>query len=352
MTSLGGYILASLVLALLFTPIVRKLAFVIGAVDQPNARKVHSRIMPRLGGVAIYMAFVLMVLATQTLTKQTIGLLLGATIIVGLGIVDDVREVTPKVKLLLQFVAATILICFGIEVEFITNPFGGIIQLGWFSIPVTLLWIIGVTNAVNLVDGLDGLAAGIAGIAAGTLGVVAWMQGKHIEAGLALILMGSIFGFLRYNFYPAKIFMGDSGSMFLGFTLSALSIMGLAKSAAVISLFIPILVLGVPIMDTLFAIIRRYINKQPIFQADKDHLHHRLLASGLSHPQTVMAIYVINVTLASSAVLLTVLTTTQSVFILVAVSVLVLVGANKLGVLGRKKVQPEPVVYEKTTIGG
>lgn len=352
MTSLGGYVLASLVLALMFTPIIRKMAFVIGAVDQPNARKVHSRIMPRLGGVAIYLAFVLVVLASQTMTKQTIGLLLGATIIVGLGIIDDMREVSPKAKLLLQFVAATVLICFGIEVEFITNPLGGIINLGWFSIPVTLLWIIGVTNAVNLVDGLDGLAAGIAGIAAGTLGVVAWTQGKYLEASLALILMGSILGFLRFNFYPAKIFMGDSGSMFLGFTLSALSIMGLAKSAAIISLFIPILVLGVPIMDTLFAIIRRYMNNQPIFQADKDHLHHRLLASGLSHPQTVMAIYAINIILSSSAVLLTVLTTTQSVFILVAVSVLVLVGANKLGVLGRKGVSTETVVYEKTTIGG
>jgi len=335
----GGSLLAALAL----TPLVRRLAFRVGAVDQPNERKVHARIMPRLGGLAIYLAFLVVVLATQSISQSLRGLLLGGTVVVILGVLDDIIEISPKIKLLGQLVAGGILIYHGVEVNQIANPFqvgGEIPPFPWYlSIPVTLFWVVGVTNAVNLVDGLDGLAGGVAAIAAGTIGIVVLtdVYGFNDYLGtIAFILAGATLGFLRYNFNPARIFMGDSGSLFLGFTLSAFGLMGVAKSATIISLFVPILILGIPIFDTLSAIVRRMINGQPIFQADKEHLHHRLLASGLSHKQTVLAIYAINLVLSASAVLLTKLNTSQSLIILVALAVLALIGADKLGFFSRK----------------
>jgi UDP-GlcNAc:undecaprenyl-phosphate GlcNAc-1-phosphate transferase len=252
------------------------------------------------------------------------------------GLLDDTYGLSPKVKLLGQIVAALVAVQFGYRVEFITNPFnGGIIDLVdlKLSTPVTLFWIIGITNAINLIDGLDGLAAGTSAIAAVTMAVVAWSEGLPEIAVLALILAAAVLGFLKYNFNPAQIFMGDSGSLFLGFNLGALAIEGLTKGATVISLFIPIVILGIPIMDTMFAIIRRFSNGQPIFQPDKKHLHHCLLELGLSHKQTVLAIYGINVFLGASAVLLNRLSTAQSYMVLIGIATLVLIGANKLGVL-------------------
>ncbi len=352
------YFGGSLLVALALTPLVRRLAFRVGAVDNPNDRKVHARIMPRMGGLAIYLAFVAMVVATQDITGPLMGLLLGGTVIVVLGALDDLLEISPKVKLAGQLVAAGILIYFGVEVESLSNPVqGGTINLNawYFSIPVTLFWVVGVTNAVNLVDGLDGLAGGVAAIAAGTLGIVALTDLNIVNdniAAVAFILAGAALGFLKFNFNPARIFMGDSGSLFLGFTLAALGIMGVAKSATIIALFVPILILGIPIFDTLSAIIRRMINGQPIFQADKEHLHHKILASGLSHKQTVLAIYGINLVLSASAILLTMVTTSQSVIILVGLAVLALVGADKLGFFSRKSAKVDVEVRDTKTISG
>ncbi|MDA8211284.1 MAG: MraY family glycosyltransferase [Clostridia bacterium] len=351
MLELVKYAAIALLLSLIITPGVIKLAFKVGAIDKPNSRKVHARVMPRLGGLAIFAAFALPAMLALDFNRQFIGLLLGGVVILVLGVMDDLKDISPKVKLAGQLVAALILIGFGTKVENLTNPFGSDpIHLGWLSIPVTVFWIVGVTNAVNLVDGLDGLAAGIAAIAAATLGLVA-MENDPAITLVAFTLVGAILGFMRYNFNPARIFMGDSGSLFLGYTLAGLAIMGLAKSATVFSLFIPVLVLGVPILDTLFAIIRRIVNDQPIFQADKAHLHHCLLASGLSHRQTVLVIYLIHGALSGVAVLLNELTTTQGMLILLGISVVTLIGANRLGVMGRLP-QPQEANTKSTTIGG
>ena len=271
--------IAALVLALVFVPLAMKLAYKIGAVDKPNARKVHTKIMPRMGGLGIYLAYIIVVLATQKMNMQLAGLLLGSTILVVLGIFDDMKDLNAKFKLLIQILAAVIVMAFGVRIEFMTNVFGGgAIYLDILSLPITLLWIVGITNAINLIDGLDGLAGGIATIAALSMAVVGWIYGQYLMASMAIILAGATMGFLRYNFHPAKVFMGDTGSLFLGFNLSVLAIMGVAKSVTFISLAAPVLVLGVPIFDTFFAILRRKMNHKPIFAADKDHLHHRLLA--------------------------------------------------------------------------
>ncbi|MDO7789041.1 glycosyltransferase family 4 protein [Desulforamulus aquiferis] len=331
----------ALAVSLLITPWVRKAAIKIGAMDLPDHRKVHKGIMPRMGGLAVFLAFVAAVLLTQELDRKLIGLLIGGLLIVSLGILDDTRGLSAKVKLVGQIAAAAAVIPFGVQVEFITNPISGeLLQLGYLGVPVTIFWIISVTNAVNLIDGLDGLAGGTSLIAALTIAAVTWRQATHIGgdgmevAALALILAFAILGFLKYNFYPAKIFLGDTGSMFLGFTLGTMAIMGVAKTATAISIIVPIVILGIPLMDVFFAILRRYQSHRPIFQPDKEHLHHRLMALGLSHKQTVLAIYGVSLVLGISAFLLTVLTTSQAVMLLFILTVTIIVLANKIGVIG------------------
>ncbi|HHT62351.1 MAG: glycosyltransferase family 4 protein [Bacillota bacterium] len=326
-------------MSFILTPVMMKIALRVGAVDKPNERKVHKGTITRIGGVAIFGGFVLGALLMQELSFQAWGLLFSGTMIMILGLVDDIKGISPKVKLLGQVMAAVVLVYFGVEVKFITNPFtGGIISLGLFSIPVTVFWVTGMSNAVNLIDGLDGLAAGVSGIAAVTLAVVAWTQGQFETVYLALLLAAAALGFLKFNFHPAKLFMGDCGSLFLGFILGALAVMGLTKGATIISLFIPVIILGIPILDTFFAIIRRFTNNKPIFEADKGHLHHRLLEMGLSHKQTVLVIYAITFLLSSSAVLLTMLTTDQSVLILIGISIVILVGADRIGIITGKSI--------------
>jgi len=337
-------ILLALGIALLVTPLVRKWAFKWGALDRPDRRKVHERLMPRLGGLAVYLSFVAAVLLTQEVTPQTMGLIVGGSLIVLLGLIDDTRGVSPRVKLAGQIVAAFAVIPFGLEVKFITNPFSAeMIALGLFSIPVTVLWLVSVTNAVNLIDGLDGLAGGTTFIALLTLAAVVWIEVTRAEISspgqrgavvLALILAGAIFGFLRYNFYPARIFLGDTGSMFLGYSVAVLAIMGLAKGATFISVIIPVVILGIPLLDTVFAVVRRYCGHRPILQPDKEHLHHRLLEMGLSHRQAVLCIYAVNIILGLSAILLTLLTPKQAVLLLAALSTIILIAANKIGVTG------------------
>lgn len=330
--------IAALVLALVFVPLAMKLAYKIGAVDKPNARKVHTKIMPRMGGLGIYLAYIIVVLATQKMNMQLAGLLLGSTILVVLGIFDDMKDLNAKFKLLIQILAAVIVMAFGVRIEFMTNVFGGgAIYLDILSLPITLLWIVGITNAINLIDGLDGLAGGIATIAALSMAVVGWIYGQYLMASMAIILAGATMGFLRYNFHPAKVFMGDTGSLFLGFNLSVLAIMGVAKSVTFISLAAPVLVLGVPIFDTFFAILRRKMNHKPIFAADKDHLHHRLLSMGFSHRKTVLIIYAISFFLALSAILITYLSTAEAVAVVAIVLSVILIGAGKLGVIAVKR---------------
>lgn len=327
----------ALILSLLLVPGVAKLAIRIGAVDKPNARKVHTKIMPRMGGLAIYVSFFVVLFLSQSMTQQLFGLFLGGTVLVIVGIIDDMKDIPAKVKLCGQIVAACIVVAFGVRVDFMTNIFhGDTFFLSVFSIPVTIIWIVSIINAVNLIDGLDGLAAGISIIAATTMAIVGYASGQTAMASMAMILIGATLGFLRYNFHPAKIFMGDTGSMFLGYNLAVFAVLGVAKSFTLLSLVTPILVLAIPILDTLFAIIRRKMNHKPIFKPDKHHLHHCLLNYGFSHRDTVLIIYAVSAILALCGLIMTYLNSTQGICLLAVISVVIIYGAVKIGVIGGK----------------
>lgn len=323
----------ALITSYLLTPHVKRIAIRAGALDKPDARKVHTQPIPRMGGLAIYTGFMLAVLASLHINRELFGILLGGTVILAVGIMDDLKPMPAKVKLLGQIIAACVPMLFGVRIEWLTNPFGGMIYLDYLSIPLTVLWLISLTNTVNLIDGLDGLAAGVSTIASVTILLVAAQQSFWIVAILTAALAGSAFGFLQHNFNPAKIFMGDTGSMFLGYMLAAVSALGTVKSAATIALVVPIVALGLPIMDTAFAIIRRFNSGQPIFKPDKGHLHHRLLAMGLTQKQAVLLMYVISACLGFSAIMLTEATLYSAAVIIVLLIALAGVVALKTGVL-------------------
>lgn len=310
--SLRHYLLLALVatvVTVILTPLVRGFALRRGLVDRPGGRKVHLQPIPRLGGLAIFLG-VAVTLTVQILGEmylgwggalvdsghvkvRVIGVLLGLLVIFVVGIIDDLITLSPGFKLAGQVVAASVVVAAGLRIEFVGDPIrGGLIMLGLLSIPVTLVYIVAFTNVINLIDGLDGLAAGVSAIAAMSLLVLA-LQGNRLDAAtLALALIGACIGFLRYNFHPASIFMGDSGALFLGFALAVISLMGVMKSTATIALAVPLLIIGVPIFDTASAIVRRLLHSRPIQEADKGHIHHRLLGRGFNQTQTVMIIYV------------------------------------------------------------
>lgn len=283
------------------TPVVEKLALKIKAVDHPNDRKVHSKPIPRLGGLAIYLGFMAAVgaafLAAKFYGSQLnyavgAGIIFAGTILMVVGMFDDVHTLRPTTKLVWQIIAALIVIYFGVEIDFLSNPFNGIVTIGILAIPLTLLWIVGITNAINLIDGLDGLATGVTAISAITLFFVALRTHQIGAAILMLALCGASLGFLRFNFFPASIFLGDSGSMFLGFILASSAIIGVLKTTLVVALVIPLLILGVPIFDTLFAIGRRLGTGKHPFEADNKHIHHLLLRAGFNKREAVLAIYI------------------------------------------------------------
>lgn len=300
------------VIALLFTffvtytttPLVRKLAFRVGAVDIPkDERRMHSKPIPTMGGLAIFVAFAFGVLAFVKLDQTFIGLLIGALMVILLGIFDDIYDLKPYIKLLGQICAALVVCFSGVVIEKVTW-FDQILYFGNWAIPITVLWIVAVTNTINLIDGLDGLACGIVAISSFALLAVSLLSaGNPIVTVVAAVLAGACLGFLPYNLNPAKIFMGDAGAMFLGFVLSVISIQGFFKVNAVVSFGIPFLVLGLPIVDTAFAIIRRLLKGQHPFRADRKHLHHRLIDMGLNQKQSVSLLYAISALLAISAVL-------------------------------------------------
>lgn len=302
-----GYLALSVcfILAVLLTPYIIKFAIRIGAVDQPNERKVHTKVMPRLGGLAIVISFYVGFLIFNPGFSETWPILAGGLIITAVGFLDDMFQLSAKVKLLGQIVAAVVTVMGGIQIEFITVPFGGMISLGYFAIPLTILWIVGVTNAVNLIDGLDGLAAGVSSIVLLTISGMAIVMGNPLVALIAFLLLGSTLGFLIFNFHPAKIFMGDTGSLFLGYMIGVLAIMGLFKNVALFSIMVPIIVLGVPILDTAFAIIRRIVQRKPLSAPDKLHLHHCLIRLGYSHRQTVIVIYALSSLFSLAAIIFT-----------------------------------------------
>ena len=288
------------------TPLVRKLAFKVGAVDIPkDDRRVHKEPMPLIGGLAIFIAVVIVTLVFLPLDREIISILLGASFIVVAGIIDDLRELKPKTKFTLQIIAGLILILGGIKVEFVTNPFAinsSLLHLSWLSIPITLFWVVGITNTLNFIDGLDGLAGGISSIYFLTIGIIAVIQQKTgLDFVLTFTMLGSTLGFLVHNFYPASIFMGDSGSMFLGFIISVIALLGF-KNVTMTSLIVPLLILAIPILDVIFAILRRFIKGQSISAPDKYHIHHQLLKRNLSQQTVVLIIYVINVLFALASI--------------------------------------------------
>lgn len=347
-------LIASLALALTLTPLVTKLSYAVGAVDKPNARKVHTRPMPRLGGLAIFASFTLTVLLMMSFipdnlmlasNRNLIGALLtGGTIIIALGALDDRFDLSAKLKLLVQIgVACLVVFGFNIQMNFVNIPFGEAMQpIGeWIGVPLTILWIVGVTNAINLIDGLDGLAAGVSAIAIASIMGMGVIMGNGTVVMLAIVLLGSILGFLVFNFHPAKIFMGDSGALFLGFSLAMLSMLGF-KQITLLSFVTPLLIIGVPLSDTFFAIVRRWVHKRPLMKADKGHLHHCLQQLGFSHRKTVLIIYGIAAFFGACAVLQSALTKTGFgnwvTFVVICVLVFLLqIGAELIGIVDKSR---------------
>ena len=295
---------AALALAIVvaFTPAVAGMARRLGAVDLPDERRVHRIPIPRLGGIAMFFGVIVPSLAFLDLSRSMRGLLLGAAVATAVGAIDDFRGLRWWEKLGGQIVAASIPPIFGVWVDHFTFPFLGVGLLpSWAGIPLTMLWIVAVMNMVNFLDGLDGLAAGVCGIAGATFAVIALSLGRPNSAAFAAIVFGAALGFLRHNFFPARVFMGDSGAMLLGFSLAAVSVDGLLKTAATVALLFPLLVLAVPILDTGFVVARRLKYHQPITAPDKTHLHHRFVNIGFSQPRAVLYIWVWVATLAGAA---------------------------------------------------
>lgn len=302
--------ITSAVLAMIFSPVAIKLAPKIGAMDIPkDGRRMHSRAMPRFGGLAIFVGTIVSLAIYSDGNEKIISVMIGGTLIYFLGVVDDLKNLDAKVKFALQLLVAILMYYMGLRIKFITNYFGeGAVHFGEVvCFVVTVLWIVGITNTINLIDGLDGLAAGTTAIASLCIAYVAYIHGD--EYGMMVVclamlaLAGGCLGFLPFNFYPAKIFMGDGGSLFLGFMIAALSVVGPLKRSTVIAVVVPVIVLGIPIFDTFFAILRRVVNHRPIMEADKGHLHHRLMESGYGQRRAVLMLYGISAIMGMAAVL-------------------------------------------------
>ncbi|MCA9841285.1 MAG: undecaprenyl/decaprenyl-phosphate alpha-N-acetylglucosaminyl 1-phosphate transferase [Cyanobacteria bacterium HKST-UBA03] len=291
----GGFMLA-LVASGILTPIIRSWAIDAGLYDIPNDRKIHKYPIPRLGGVAIWGGF-LAALALMSLAFRNqlgdatiIGTILGGTIIFFVGLIDDIYNLSPYLKLFGQMLAALVAINMGVHITALDLPFSKILLLQILSVPFTLVWLIGVSNAFNFIDGVDGLAGGVTMISALTMAVVGLYMNQPVAALVSACLAGATLGFLNFNFYPARIFMGDSGALFCGFVLACISITGVLKTLTM-SMLLPVVVLTVPILDITFSTLRRLFKLQSPFQADADHLHHRLLKAGLSQLWVVFALY-------------------------------------------------------------
>ena len=315
------------------TPVVRRFAYKIGAVDIPkDKRRVHKRPTPRIGGLAMLFGFMVAILCfNDEWSNHTIATLIGVAILGILGLIDDCKELGAKIKFLVQIVAALVVVFYGdIRISVFSNP--NVFSLDpfiilpyWLSTIVTVIWIVFMTNAVNFIDGLDGLAAGVSAIMSMSLVFIAITYHEYTIAVMGLALMGACFGFLPFNFNPAKIFMGDTGSTFLGFMLAVLSVQGMFKSYAVISFAVPILMLGLPLFDALFAMIRRMVSGKSPMVADRGHLHHRLYDMGFTQKQTVFILYAISGVLGITAILLAEQRFLRAMLLLICVLIFLLI---------------------------
>ena len=319
------------VVSFLATPMVKNLAYKVGAIDVPkDNRRMHKVPIPRLGGLAIFLAFLLSVLVFAKIDRQMQGILLGATMIVVLGVMDDIMALNALPKLIVQIAAAGVAVYYGCRIQFLSNPnvFSDMtyVNLGWLSVPITIIWIVAITNAVNFIDGLDGLAVGVSAISTASLIVIALMVAEVNIAIILCALFGACLGFIPYNMNPAKIFMGDTGSTFLGYILATLSITGLFKMYAIISFAVPFLILGIPIFDISFAFLRRIAHGQNPMKADRGHFHHRLIDMGFSQKQSVAIAYMLTAILGLAAVLLTSSGELKALILIGAVFVVSMIG--------------------------
>ena len=289
-------IFAAALVSFAATPLVKALAFKVGAIDVPkDNRRMHKVPIPRLGGLAIFFGFLFSVLLFSQIDRQLRGILLGAVMIVVLGILDDIMTLKAVPKFIVQILAAGVAVYAGCRIQYISNPnlFSSVlyVDLGVFSIPITIIWIVAITNSVNFIDGLDGLASGVSAISAGTLLLIALVVGEYDVALLMAALLGACIGFIPYNLNPARIFMGDTGATFLGYILATVSVTGLFKMYTIISFAVPFLILGLPIFDLCFAVIRRVAHGQNPMTADRGHVHHRLIDMGFNQKQAVAIAY-------------------------------------------------------------
>lgn len=315
------------------TPLVRRFAYKIGAVDVPrDKRRVHKRPTPRIGGLAIIFGFLVAIISfNDDWSREFVSVLIGAGILGILGVIDDCKNLDAKLKFVVQILASLIVVLYGdIRISVISNPnvFSEapfVLLPQWLSITVTVLWIVFMTNAVNFIDGLDGLAAGVSAIMSMSLVFIAITYHEYGIALMGLALMGSCFGFLPFNFNPAKIFMGDTGSMFLGYMLSVLSVQGMFKSYAVISFAVPIIMLGLPLFDAMFAMLRRILTGKNPMSADRGHLHHRLYDMGFSQKQTVFILYAISGVLGITSILLAEQRFLRAMLLLICVLIFLLI---------------------------
>ena len=334
--------LGSTILAAVITLAVIYIARRLNIVDAPDVRKVHFRAIPRIGGVAIFVPMMVLIVSVlfldntignkfRDIQPRVIALLSAATFMFLVGLIDDIKGLRARVKLLCQLAAAITVCAFGLRITSVTVSDWFTLNLGWFSWPLTIFWIVGITNAINLIDGLDGLAAGICAVACGVMVVLSIHFGQPVMAVIMLSLLGALTGFLFFNLNPAKIFMGDSGSLFLGFTLASASVMCAAKSQAIVGLTLPILALGIPILDTLFSMLRRFLERRSMFSPDRSHFHHRLLELGFCQRHIVLIAYVVTLLVAGLGMFMILTRDVQTVIIFVCILTLLILAFRVVG---------------------
>ena len=331
-------IFTTFMFVVLFMPVVKMIAKHIGAMDIPNERKVHKKPIPRLGGLGIYLGFLLGYIIFGHESIQMNSILIGSFIIVLVGIIDDINPIKARYKLIGQIIGASVVPIFGGMLLKDVSAFGVYLNFGYFSYIITILFIVGIINCINLIDGLDGLAGGLSAIYFIMIGVVSILfnNSSGLDTILTFIMLGATLGFLVHNFNPASIFMGDSGSMFLGYIIAIIALLGY-KNVTFTSLVVPVFLIAIPIMDTLFAIVRRVLKHEPIMKPDKSHLHHQLLKLNFSVRKTVLIIYFVDILFAIASIIYVFNDPIYGIVIYVVLFILVLILIIKTDIIHNKK---------------
>ena len=354
MKTFAALFIASFVLSYILTPLMVMLSRARGWVDHPSEeRKIHEKPTPTLGGIPIFFSILIPLCVLfywpndpgnlfREKAPVLLGLLIGILLMLCLGIYDDRKGAGHRIKFSVQILAAVVVYFFDFKISIISLPFGLHLNLGHFALPFTILWVVGITNAINLIDGIDGLAAGVSLFATAALFVVSVIFERSFTSAIAVAMCGALLGFLRYNFYPAQIFLGDSGSLVIGFLISAIGIRGSYKGATMVALAIPILALGVPIMDTLLAIWRRLWARKPVFSGDRDHIHHRLIEQGLSQSKAALLLYGLTVFFGVMAFLITLGNSQEIALTLLAFGIVTVVVIQRLGYFTRNNDRRPP----------